>query len=304
MSDKKYRISECFASFQGEGLYSGQLTIFVRFFGCNLDCEFFGQPHGTDIEKRETWLRPYKTIDLSSVKTLEDLPVFTVGCDSSYSWSARFKHLAKNLTANEIASEVVSLAENHYGVDLVEEWNKPNRACSSQLQICFTGGEPMLQQSAITEICRALIYERGVGVIPRITIETNATIFRKDLHIRGKVAETHISMSPKLFYVSGERDKVNLEVISQYVEYADTSAIKFVLNNDPMAWDELDFYLPALRKMIKDYHNCSLFVMPCGSTAEDLSPEHIEPIVRKAMKRNLHISLRGQAYCFGNKIGT
>src|SRR3989338_2525852 len=36
----KAKISEIFKSIQGEGIYQGQEQIFVRFFGCNLNCRF------------------------------------------------------------------------------------------------------------------------------------------------------------------------------------------------------------------------------------------------------------------------
>ena len=36
----KAKISEIFDSIQGEGLYLGEKQIFVRFFGCNLNCSF------------------------------------------------------------------------------------------------------------------------------------------------------------------------------------------------------------------------------------------------------------------------
>jgi 7-carboxy-7-deazaguanine synthase len=36
----KGKISEIFESIQGEGIYAGEKQIFVRFFGCNLNCRF------------------------------------------------------------------------------------------------------------------------------------------------------------------------------------------------------------------------------------------------------------------------
>jgi len=36
----KGRVSEVFESIQGEGIYLGEKQIFVRFFGCNLNCKF------------------------------------------------------------------------------------------------------------------------------------------------------------------------------------------------------------------------------------------------------------------------
>lgn len=36
----KARITEIFDSIQGEGIYLGERQIFIRFFGCNLNCQF------------------------------------------------------------------------------------------------------------------------------------------------------------------------------------------------------------------------------------------------------------------------
>ncbi len=38
----KANISEVFSSWQGEGIYLGVRQIFIRFFGCNINCSYCG----------------------------------------------------------------------------------------------------------------------------------------------------------------------------------------------------------------------------------------------------------------------
>ncbi len=76
--------SEIFHSIQGEGKYTGVPTAWLRFFLCNLQCDGFMQKDPTNPD---TYELPYLNIDPQEFESLEDLPVFNKGCDSSYSWS-------------------------------------------------------------------------------------------------------------------------------------------------------------------------------------------------------------------------
>ena len=89
-AEKKYYYSEIFHSIQGEGHYTGVPTAWIRFFLCNLQCNGFGQ---IDPTNPDTYDLPFEKFDTSTVKRVEDLPVWDKGCDSSYTWSKKFKHL-------------------------------------------------------------------------------------------------------------------------------------------------------------------------------------------------------------------
>ena len=49
------KISDIFYSLQGEGYNAGRAAIFIRFFGCNLACEFCDEPlHETSFKEMQT----------------------------------------------------------------------------------------------------------------------------------------------------------------------------------------------------------------------------------------------------------
>ena len=178
---KKHAFSEIFYSIQGEGFYCGVPTAWLRFFLCNLQCNGFGQKDPTD---ESTYVLPYKDFDPTSVNRIEDLPVWTHGCDSSYSWSSKFKHLQYKKTAAEICDQIQA--------ELTNEWN-PRGTFHHPLShveqhMCFTGGEPLMKhgQEAVVEIIDEFKHRTGgrlgVGNFNKgtnqpefITFETNGT---------------------------------------------------------------------------------------------------------------------------------
>jgi len=62
----RYKISEIFYSIQGEGALAGTPAIFVRFYGCNLNCKFCDEPLHKEV---------YREMDKESIlDMLEDFP--------------------------------------------------------------------------------------------------------------------------------------------------------------------------------------------------------------------------------------
>ncbi len=51
----KAPVSEIFASYQGEGIYTGQPQIFVRFVGCNLRCDYCDTPENQSLDENQKY---------------------------------------------------------------------------------------------------------------------------------------------------------------------------------------------------------------------------------------------------------
>lgn len=291
----KIRISEMFYSFQGEALYAGKPSAWIRFFGCNLECNGFGQ---TDPTNPETYVLPYATFDVSTVSRIEDLPVWKHGCDSSYSWSAKYKHLVQDNNEEEVSNKLIDMLKHETNPE--GRWTHPSTGIDTQL--CFTGGEPMMWQKAMIAIVEDLIKR---GNAPKlITIETNATKeitlgFQSLMDYSG--IDFHFAMSPKLFTVSGEKDAVKPEIVASYIKAGFTHAVKFVVNGTEACWAEVD-------KAVKDIYAASaspvdFWVMPVGATKDQQEDEQVAAISVEAMKRGFNVATRNHCYVFGNVIG-
>jgi len=298
----RIRYSEIFYSFQGEAEMAGVPAVWLRFFGCNLNCHGFGQKNPTDPS---TYVLPYETFDISTVKKVEELPVWSTGCDSSYSWSAKYKHLAHDVDIVELVDRLVAANKSEHNPEGLFVHPKTGQP----VMMCFTGGEPMLQQKAIMATLVEL-YNRGN--MPRIvTIETNATKPLSD-ELRRFIANDfrqmggtrwHWAMSPKLFTVSGEQDATIADIIVDYSLYTlATSVLKFVCNGTSENWKELDTHLEHIRLKSRGMMP-SVWIMPVGATKDAQEHPDIANLCVEAMNRGYNVATRNQCYVFGNIIG-
>ena len=291
----KIRVSEMFYSFQGEALYAGKPSAWIRFYGCNLECNGFGQ---MDPTNPETYVLPYQTFDISTVKRIEDLPVWHYGCDSSYSWSTKYKHLVHDYDEKVIADKLIGFMKHSTNPE--GDWEHPVTGVDTQL--CFTGGEPMMWQKAMEAIVKELVDRKKAPKL--ITIETNATkpiqqLTQDMIHYSG--IDFHFAMSPKLFTVSGEKDAVKPEIIASYIDAGYSHVVKFVVNGSHDCWAELDEAVAKIKAATP--HKVDFWVMPVGATKDQQENEIIADISVEAMKRGFNVATRNHCYVFGNVIG-
>ena len=296
--ERKYYYSEIFYSIQGEGHYTGVPTAWIRFFLCNLQCNGFGQ---IDPTNPDTYDLPFLDYDVSKIKRVEDLPVWEKGCDSSYTWAKKYKHLMGQETPQVLANKIVDVLKNEDNPE-----GKFLHPVSKQHQhLCITGGEPLMPtgQEATIGIYREL--QKQDNLPSRMTFETNGTQMLKPNFIDWvKEIDTEIffSCSPKLFTVSGEESKkaIKPEVVAEYRKLSSKGQLKFVVGDKDREWNEMEEALEKFRSAGVDW---PVWIMPVGAREEEQSATAGE-VAQKAFRRGYNVAARVHVYLFGNAIGT
>lgn len=309
--DKEYRYSEIFASIQGEGHYCGVPTIWLRLWGCNLSCWGFGQDN---LDDPDTWVIPANDLDMSNIKTLEDLPIFHTTCDSGYSHEKNFRHLASKGTAEQIVDRLTELLTSIHNT--TGSFRHENSG--QEWHLAFTGGEPMMSQPAMVAIMEEFAKRENV---PRfVTVETNGTrpikeelseFLRTKFLIREEFGgilpsnrgnpEWFWSISPKL-RASGEPwDKaIRPEVIAEYMEASEAGQLKYVVDGSERTWFEVKKATDEFRKVDV---GLPVWVMPVGADLE-MQEVTAKDVTLDAISRGYNVAARVHTFIFGNAIGT
>jgi len=294
----KLRYSEAFYSVQGEGRFVGVPSLFLRTFGCNFECAGFGQERGKLIPVAEM---PYAVDPKAdkehpdAYKSIEDLPVTPIGCDSSASWSKRYKHLQMTKTVDEVINHITSLLPNgtfqgRHGEDI---------------HLVITGGEPLLGwQRVWPDLIQKLHTEYG---LVNVTFETNGSKDCNDNMIEyfnGDRKGVHVtwSTSPKLS-ISGETREATLlpECLVTMNKVTNSFLYNKFVVRDMIDFDEVDEYVDAYKKAGVQID--SIFCMPEGATFEQ--QELTEKDVAEAcMETGYKFSPRLHINLFGNAWGT
>jgi 7-carboxy-7-deazaguanine synthase len=298
---KKYRYSEIFGgndgptpTIQGEGRYAGHPTVWIRFWGCNLTCGGFGQANPRDPSTYQLDYLDYDPI-AANIQSMDQLPVWKTGCDSSYSWSNKYGHLAHQSTAAEICADFRTRLQGG-------SFTHPRSG--QDVHLAFTGGEPMMSQTGIVDIMSTLRMQNDSP--KHITIETNGTQavrknFDEFFSNQGMYnGELFWSVSPKLG-TSGEKweDAIKTNIVRDYRLISNVGQLKFVLDRNPLTWDELERAVDAFRAV--DVH-WPVWIMPVGATREEQEDVQMW-VTEEALKRGYNVAARIHCWIFSNVIG-
>lgn len=312
------KYSETFFSPQGEGKYTGTPSVWLRFAHCNLQCHGFGQEDPTNPD---TYILDFKDYDpaANGVTTVEDLPVWQRGCDSSYTWAKKYDHLMHKKSPQEVCD----ILEDHMRNEFNPEGKFLNPHSNMDTHMCFTGGEPFFSQKSFIAVMDEFVARGNVPL--HVTVETNATNKLTDDFIDGMtrwgqagVKEFFFSCSPKLWTVAGEKPEkaIKPEVMKQYFSLNNamvwrthndarrimnvTGQIKIVANGSEETWKEFESAVQAFRAEGIDWE---VYAMPVGATLEEQEITAAD-VALQANARGYKVAPRVHVYLFGNQIGT
>ena len=293
----KLRYSEAFYSVQGEGRFVGVPSVFLRVFGCNFECRGFGQPKGNLIPVTEM---PYYTDPKAdkehpeAYKSIDDLPVTPIGCDSSASWAMKYKHLQLTKTVDEVVDHITGLLPNgtftgQHGEDI---------------HLVITGGEPLLGWQRVWPDLLDKCKEVG---LKNVTFETNGSqVVKSELvnYFNLQNQDLHVtwSTSPKLS-VSGEKtiDALIPSALVSMNEVQNSYLYNKFVVRDKEDFNEVDMFVDAYKKagVVID----SIYCMPEGATLEQQSFTEKE-VANLCMETGYKFSPRLHISLFGNAWGT
>jgi hypothetical protein len=162
----------------------------------------------------------------------------------------------------------------------------------------------MMSQTGIVDIMQTLRMQMDM---PRhITIETNGTQavrknFDEFFNNRGMYnGELFWSVSPKLG-TSGESwtDAIKPEIVREYRLISNHGQLKFVLDKNPLTWDELERAVDLFRAADVDW---PVWIMPVGATREEQEDVQMW-VTEEALKRGYNVAARIHCWIFSNVIG-
>lgn len=297
----RFSWSEVFMSIEGEAMYSGWPTVYIRFTGCNFQCRGFNNP-----EMLDTTTINVLGFDPTDYSNINDIPLITKGCDSIYAWDSKFSHMWQTGSENELAAVVMSTIPHH-------QWHNPKSG--KPVILSLTGGEPMLRAKTIPTLLNHPLFNE----LEMILIETNGAVpphnnfieYIRDWLYESDDHKLIWSNSPKLS-VSGEpwskaiRPEIINDQINRLGHFVDDGQVeqyfKFVCGPDDADYEEVE-------RAMNEYYNkgissdANVYIMPTACL-EEQQQEIAAKVAQQCIERGYIYCHRIQNSVFGNGVGT
>lgn len=296
----KHEISEIFLSLEGEAQFNSYPTAYIRFGRCNFKCPHFNN------HDRVTTDEGYAPLGFNpkDYKTIHEIPLLTMGCDSQYAVNPAFSHMWNKWTTDELVDNLIDLLP-------AKSWVHP--VTGLPVILSLTGGEPTLRWKFIPDI----LNHPKMKDCRHVLIETNCAVPFKDSFIDEIAAwlnedERRMwtwSNSPKL-WKSGEvwEDAIKPEIAARQLSLKGKTKnvvnqyFKFVTSAEDHDFDEAAKAMAAYHAAGIPEH-APVWIMPEACTQEQ-QQEIDQKVALKCMERGYIFCYRFQNALWGNGVGT
>ena len=159
-SNNKAKIKEIFASIQGEGLYIGYKQLFIRFCGCNLNCNYCDTDYSAISNYKE-----YEPIELAN-EVLKHKDIHSVSLTGgepllSVEFLKEFLPIVKNCHSEAESTNILCQTQN----DVLAEESHKNNSIKVYLETNATLTENLLEIKPYIDIISADIkLESATGI--------------------------------------------------------------------------------------------------------------------------------------------
>lgn len=308
---QKAKIVEIFYSIQGEGKLAGKPSIFIRFFGCTLNCPGFGVSYSVLKDKLDRGIidstKDYKNWEVEKIakehkegkyNSVKELPLTSTGCDSYCSWHRAFEDLTEELDPADVADRIIAIEQANINHALLDT------------ELVFTGGEPLLYQGFICDVCSEL-HMRGAPKI-NVTFETNGTLLLnegfKDQFFKKTYTRVLFSVSPKLSNSGCSKERTfKPGVVASYydckIKPQNDVYLKFVIDAKMSYIAELTEYVDRVKEETK-LEKIEIFLMPAGGQYNEYYLKNSREVANICLEKGFRYSPRLQVDLFKNEWGT
>lgn len=232
---------------QIDGYYSGNPSIFVELFGCNLQCPKLNS--GAQYDKPKFY----------ESQSQVDTGLIHSGCDHAHAFDSEFYYLAERNTLEDLCEKILAVLPNR-------SWVLPS---GKPVHLVFTGGEPLLQQQVLVEVLKKLDFLSNIEKrkpLSYVTIETNCTLALADdtidyfkawekntKYIEDFKREILFANSPKLSNSGESIDYlVSADAISTQLQNMFKATFKFVCPPEKKYFQEIEDYFSDVITAIEE----------------------------------------------------
>jgi len=297
MSKPKLPIIELFTSIQGEGLYAGVPSVFVRVTGCNLRCIF----------KNSICDTPYSSFNPEKPKfTAEDVAkefidhpkvnhlVITGGEPTLYDLDGFLEELY-HILDKEMGCAYA------YNIKVTVETNGTNEISKRLLNdLCLISVSPKLSTSCLSDrVIKELEDSNGnVGIQINDGIDEKGNCKKKDVWASAEQLRNH------------NKNRINIDVLTDFAEafadvqykfvYSGPESEKEILEIRENIVNELFHRNPQQLNDIREFVNDCIWLMPEGIDSEKLS-ETAKEAVEVCIRNGWHYTDRLHIRIWGNE---